>query len=97
MNYLLKTLDQETMKSKHGSRNKSEGETALEILAAYDFKVQQFSEYHFRINDRLDVWPVSRKYYDIRLGRKGLYPKNSLSSFVKDYFKEELVGIFVTL
>lgn len=35
----------------------------LEILEAHDYKILHFSEYHFRINDKLDVWPTARKYF----------------------------------
>ncbi len=64
--------------------NWENGTTALEKLVAWDFKVQAFSDVHFRINGRLDVWPTTRKWYDTRNHKKGHYPE--LESFVKSYF-----------
>lgn len=50
-----------TKKSKKRADLKK-GEEDLEILVALDYQVQQFSEYHFRINNRLDIWPSSKKW-----------------------------------
>ena len=72
------------------NRLRSSGET-FEILVAMDYRVEQLSEYHFRVNGKLDIWPSSRKYYDIKLGRKGEYVK--LKDFVVEYFKQNLVTI----
>lgn len=66
-------------------RNLTSGEEALEILVAEDFKVEQFSEYHFRINNRLDVWPSSKKSYDIKSGEKQGY--TDLLRFVRFHFR----------
>jgi len=53
--------------------NLREGEIAFEMLVAFDYKVEQKNEYHFRINERLDVWPSTKKTYDIKSGRKYQY------------------------
>jgi hypothetical protein len=64
-------------------QNLQQGKTDLETLVAYDYTVEQFSDYHFRINGRLDVWPSSRRYYDQKTQRKGEY--NSLEFFVRGF------------
>lgn len=79
--YRPKTKEQR----RHGSKNQREGEEALEVLVAWDYEVLRFSEWHFRVNRRLDVWPVSRKWYDNKTHRKGIYPKGELESFVKEF------------
>jgi hypothetical protein len=61
------------------------GEEELEILVARDYEVRQMSEYHFRINGRLDVWPSTRKWYDLRSRRKGSY--KSLAALAKEHLK----------
>ncbi len=63
--------------------NWQKGTEALEILVAWDYKVQPFSDIHFRINDRLDVWPSTKKWYDLKTQRKGVYEE--LESFVKKF------------
>lgn len=66
--------------------NLSQGERALEILVATGFNVHQFSEYHFRVGGRLDVWPTSKKWYDTKAHCKGTY--DNLELFVQDHFNE---------
>lgn len=61
------------------------GESALENLVAWDYTVHQFNESHFRINNRLDVWPTTKKYYDTKTQRRGTY--DELESFVKNFLK----------
>lgn len=63
--------------------NLFQGEMELEELVAFDYRVVQYSEYHFRINNRLDVWPSSKKWYDQKTLRKGEY--ENLSKFVKEF------------
>ena len=65
-------------------KNLAEGEEQMDILIAKDFHVERFSDYHFRINDRLDVWPSTKKWYDRLTMRKGEY--NNLIEFVMDFF-----------
>lgn len=45
----------------------------LEILVAHDFRIHEFSEHHFRINERLDVWPTRRRWYDLKSHQRGFY------------------------
>lgn len=66
--------------------NLREGEDILQELVAFDFRVQQLSQYHFRINDRLDVWPSSKRWYDRQNYNKGQY--GNLVTFVKAHFAE---------
>lgn len=64
-------------------QNLADGKAALERLVAWDYMVVQLSEYHFRINNRLDVWPSTRKWWDVKTQRKGEY--DELESFVKKF------------
>lgn len=63
--------------------NLSAGKDALEILVAYDYDVYQLTEYHFRVNRRLDIWPSSKKWYDLKTMMKGTY--DDLEKFVKEF------------
>lgn len=71
-------------------RNLSAAEEAFEILAAYDHDIRQLSPYHFRVNKRLDIWPSSKKAYDLRSHRKFEY--DDLVDFVMTYFSESRVA-----
>ena len=69
-------------------KNLEGGYEDLDILAAQDYDVHEFSQYHFRVNNRLDVWPSSKKYWDCQLGKKGTY--ENLVEFVNQFFKPKL-------
>ena len=60
------------------------GEEALEFLVGLDYEVVQLSEYHFRVCGRLDIFPSTRTWYDIRSRQRGQY--NELKEFVINYF-----------
>lgn len=66
-------------------RNLEKAEEILAVLVAYDFEVKQFSKFHFRINHRLDIWPSSKKAYDIVLHRKFVY--SDLEEFIKEVLR----------
>lgn len=53
--------------------NLRNGEEELEMLVAQDYSVQQFSPIHFRINNQLDVWPTTQRYYHLITKKKGIY------------------------
>lgn len=67
--------------------NLKEGEEALEILVAFDYRVIQFSPVHFRINERLDVWPSTKRWYDQKTFRKGAY--DDLVKMVKNLLPQQ--------
>ncbi len=69
---------------KNKQKNWEAGTAAMENLVAFDFDVKAFSDIHFRINRRLDVWPTTKRWYDIRTHRKGAYEE--LERFVKAHF-----------
>ena len=74
------------MKGGKRKENLSASAEAFEILGAYDHQIVQFSPYHFRVNNRLDVWPSTKKAYDIRSHRKFQY--DDLVDFVMRRFEE---------
>lgn len=53
------------MKKRKPKPWKEESEKLMNFLCENDLEkeVHQFSPYHFRIKERLDVWPGSKKYY----------------------------------
>lgn len=61
--------------------NLRQGEEELQILVAQDYRVEQLSEWHFRINERLNVWPSSKKWHDPNTQKNGRY--ETLAELVK--------------
>jgi hypothetical protein len=53
----------------------------LEILTAYDYQVEPLSDYQFRINGTIDIYPVNKRWHNIRSGKRGTY--NELVSFIQ--------------
>lgn len=66
-------------------QNLSDGAKDLEILVALDYQVIPFSEYHFRINNEMDVWPSSKKY--MRFGQVHTY-ENLITKVTELYGKK---------
>lgn len=63
--------------------NWEKGLEALDNLVAFDYTIKPFSDIHFRINGRLDVWPSTKSWYDLKTQRKGKYEE--LEKFVKEF------------
>jgi hypothetical protein len=47
----------------------------IEALIAKGFKIQKFTDFHFRINSKVDVWPSKGKYWVLGTQIKGKYYK----------------------
>lgn len=63
-----------------------------EILALkrQGYDVVQKSEYHFRVNDRLDLWPIHNRWHDLKTHERG--GANDLAVFVKERIRPNEVG-----
>lgn len=46
-----------------------------EILALRqsNFDVRQLTDYQFRVDGRLDLYPIHRRFHDIKTGKRGTY------------------------
>lgn len=60
---------------------------AREILTLREdgFKVEQITAHQFRVNDRLDLYPVHNLFHDIISNRRGAYHRAPW--FVQHYFQ----------
>jgi hypothetical protein len=58
-----------------------------EILAIKDkgFKIEQKTDYHFRVNDRLDLYPTHNCWHDTKTNRRG--GTRNLAEFTIYFFK----------
>lgn len=48
------------------------------------FEIQQLTEYQFRVNRVLDIYPIHHRYHDIKKNRRGGFPH--LQNFVRQFF-----------
>lgn len=55
-------------------------------LRRLGYEVHQFTPYQFRIEGRLDVYPVNRKWHDIKSNKRGSY--GDVIEFVRTFFND---------
>mgnify|MGYP006921294814 CR=1 FL=1 len=55
-------------------------------LVSLGYNVKRFTEYQFRVNDRVDVYPVNRRWHDIKENKRGDY--EDIFAFCEKFFKE---------
>ena len=53
----------------------------IDVLIAYDYEVERLTQYQYRINGVLDIYPVNKRWHDIRSGERGNY--NQMIKFVQ--------------
>lgn len=46
---------------------------AIEALRDHGHHVERITEYQFRVNSTLDLYPTRRRYHDIPTGHRGFY------------------------
>lgn len=61
--------------------------TLAERLTQLGYDVKMFTEYQFRINGRLDVYPVNRRWHDIKENQRGDY--EDIFDFCKKLFRNQ--------
>lgn len=55
----------------------------IKMMSKEGFEITQFTDYHFRVNDILDIWPAGANYHNIKTGKRGTYRE------VKDLIRKE--------
>lgn len=48
------------------------------------FHVEQKTPYHFRVNRRLDVWPIHNRWHDTKRNKRG--GAKDLAEFIRRFF-----------
>jgi hypothetical protein len=56
----------------------------IDRLGLQGFSIHEFTPYHFRINEILDVYPVNQRWHDIKANERGSY--YDIFDFVKKFF-----------
>lgn len=62
-------------------------ELVLEIYSAGGSfgPVQKLTEYQFRINGKIDIYPIHKRYHIIKTGKRGSYSAGKLEETLKKY------------
>lgn len=59
----------------------------IESVEQYGLTVRQLTQYQYRINDVLDVWPIHNRYHDLIRNRRGGY--RDVKEFIIKWFGKE--------
>lgn len=77
--------DVEVKKNKQTQRDKRI--TFMLELLTEGFEIVQLTEYQFRINGRLDIYPTWAKWHDIKTNRRGSFRGINVKLFVRGQFE----------
>lgn len=55
----------------------------IEALAQQGYAVKKLTEYQYRINDMIDLYPIHRRWHNIKTGLRGTY--HNVELFVKKF------------
>jgi len=72
-------------KAKKQFQNKVETMRYFSEALFSGYKIEQKTEYHFRINDHIDIWPARGKYHDLKTNERGVV-EGSLLKFLDKRF-----------
>lgn len=65
------------------TRKQSAGPAAPIIALKPEYEVEQFSEYHFRVNGTFDVWLPKFKWHNRMTDKRGTWNGKDMPNFVK--------------
>lgn len=57
----------------------------IEGLAEKGFTVKPLTEFQFRVNDVLDLYPIHNRFHDLKKNRRGGY--RNATEFVEKFFR----------
>lgn len=64
--------------------------TADILVLEQEFTVEKLTDFHYRIDNFLDLYPVKKKYHNIITQDRGIYPNGDIEPFIwvqKDTFQ----------
>lgn len=56
---------------RRNENNRDKGTDSILALQEHGYKIERLSAYHWRVNDRLDLFPTHRKYHDTFNNERG--------------------------
>lgn len=58
----------------------------IEALAEQGFEIKRLTEWQYRVNNCLDLYPIHNRWHDIKKNRRG--GAKNLAEFTKHYFSK---------
>jgi len=62
----------EAAKKRREERRLSETETLLSFWED-DFDIRKITDYQFRVNSAVDIYPTNKKWHDLKTNKRGCY------------------------
>ncbi len=59
----------------------------LPQLIEEGFTVKKLTDYQYRVNEVLDIYPTNAKYHDIKRNKRGSFRGQNVCMFVRKFFK----------
>jgi hypothetical protein len=67
--------------------NEADGLKELDTAKKAGFRIEEMTPYQFRINGRLDIYPIRRRYHDVKRDARGTY-NATVTEFLKEFFED---------
>lgn len=55
-------------------------QSEIESLTGYE--IEKKSDYHYRINKVIDIFPIHHRFHDLRINKRGNYKPGTLKEFI---------------
>lgn len=57
----------------------------IEALSELGYKVEKKTDYHYRIDDQIDLWVTHNRFHNIKTGKRG--GAKNLAEYIKHHLK----------
>lgn len=68
------------------------GVKAIRELATRGYEVKELTEYQFRVNGVVDLYPVHRRFHELKTGRRGVYDRHWPAAIVHEAMRRATRG-----
>jgi len=86
----FKIMDAEDMREMREEQKKRRADRLPirqhEIESLVGVTVRKLTDYQYRINEVIDVYPIHRRWHELKGGKRGVYPVEGLQQFINKKF-----------
>lgn len=59
----------------------------IEALVEAGYTVRKLTEFQYRVNDLYDLYPIHRRWHELKTGKRGNYTTGKLAEFIQSKIK----------
>jgi len=78
--------DIKSSRDEYKQKNMEEFEEALKLLQGTEKTITKLSDYQYRFNNCLDIYPTNKKYHDLIKNKRGKI-RGDIINFIKQWLK----------